>query len=60
MAYTLLRKYIMHSKETDGFVQFGLELIDVFESVGNIRAFMQVSTSMNIETFNKCLACRES
>ena len=23
-------------------MQFGLELIDVFESVGNIRAFMQV------------------
>ena len=29
-------------KDTGGFVQFGLELIDVFESVGNIRAFMQV------------------
>ena len=39
------KKYITCLKETDGFVQFGLELIDVFESVGNIRAFMQVSIS---------------
>ena len=38
------RKDILYLKETDGFVQFGLELIDVFESVGNIRAFMQVCT----------------
>jgi hypothetical protein len=28
-------------QESGGFVQFGLDLIDVFESVSNIRAFMQ-------------------
>ena len=40
--WLMARASITFSKETDGFVQFGLELIDVFESVGNIRAFMQV------------------
>lgn len=44
MNSTLFRNLVEKSeKETGGFVQFGLELIDVFESVGNIRAFMQES-----------------
>ena len=29
-------------QESGGYVQFGLELIDVFESVSNIKAFMRM------------------
>jgi len=48
MNSTLFRNLVEKSeKETDGFVQFGLELIDVFESVGNIRAFMQESVDQS-------------
>ena len=37
-------------QETNGSVHFGLELINVFESVGNIRAFMQVNYAMFLKT----------
>merc|ERR1712218_353118 len=48
MNSTLFRNLVEKSeKETGGFVQFGLELIDVFESVGNIRAFMQESVDQS-------------
>jgi len=58
MNSTLFRNLVEKSeRDTGGFVQFGLELIDVFESVGNIRAFMQESVDQSeVPGFNNSLS----